>query len=91
MPRGTWGLPRGKRHFEYRAITVFGRPFHTVLLYLFHPMLGPRNPHELAHGFGLFRFRSPLLTESLLISFPEGTEMFHFPSFAFMTYAFSHE
>ena len=31
--------------------------------------------------FGLFRVRSPLLTESLLFSLPEGTEMFHFPSF----------
>src|SRR5207245_11684111 len=29
--------------------------------------------------FGLFRFRSPLLTESRLLSFPRGTEMFHFP------------
>ena len=32
-------------------------------------------------GFGLFRVRSPLLTESLLFSFPVGTEMFHFPTF----------
>ena len=32
-----------------------------------------------ARWFGLFRVRSPLLTESLLISFPPGTEMFHFP------------
>ena len=31
--------------------------------------------------FGLFRFRSPLLTESLLFSLPAGTEMFHFPTF----------
>jgi hypothetical protein len=31
--------------------------------------------------FGLFRFRSPLLTESLLFSLPAGTEMFHFPAF----------
>ena len=31
--------------------------------------------------FGLFRVRSPLLTESLLFSLPDGTEMFHFPSF----------
>ena len=30
----------------------------------------------------LVRVRSPLLTESLLISFPLGTEMFHFPRFA---------
>src|SRR5208337_5544509 len=33
-------------------------------------------------GFGLFRFRSPLLTESQLLSFPPGTEMVHFPGFA---------
>ena len=32
--------------------------------------------------FGLFRVRSPLLAESLLFSFPPGTEMFHFPGFA---------
>ncbi len=32
-------------------------------------------------GFGLFRVRSPLLTESRLFSFPVGTEMFHFPTF----------
>jgi hypothetical protein len=31
---------------------------------------------------GLVRFRSPLLSESRLISFPQGTEMFHFPWFA---------
>ena len=33
--------------------------------------------------FGLFRVRSPLLAESLLISFPAGTEMFHFPASRF--------
>ncbi len=31
--------------------------------------------------FSLFRFRSPLLSESLLFSLPTGTEMFHFPAF----------
>ena len=31
--------------------------------------------------FGLFRFRSPLLTESRLLSLPAGNEMFHFPAF----------
>ena len=31
--------------------------------------------------FGLFRVRSPLLTESWLFSLPVGTEMFHFPTF----------
>ena len=38
-----------------------------------------RNPAGHARRFGLFRFRSPLLTESRLISSPPGTEMFHFP------------
>jgi len=31
--------------------------------------------------FTLIPFRSPLIRESLLISFPAGTEMFHFPAF----------
>jgi hypothetical protein len=35
--------------------------------------------------FGLFRFRSPLLTESLLFSLPAGSEMFHFPAFPLPT------
>ena len=38
---------------------------------------------------GLFRVRSPLLAESLLMSFPPGTEMFQFPGFASFTYVFS--
>ncbi len=38
-----------------------------------------RNPGRQAFRFGLVRFRSPLLAQSLLISSPRGTEMFHFP------------
>src|ERR1700730_6376325 len=38
---------------------------------------------------GLFRFRSPLLTESRLISIPPVTEMFQFTGFAPLTYVFS--
>ena len=34
------------------------------------------------HGFSLIRFRSPLLSESLLFSLPAGTEMFQFARFA---------
>ena len=37
----------------------------------------------------LFRFRSPLLSESRLISFPRATEMFQFTRFASHTYEFS--
>jgi hypothetical protein len=40
-----------------------------------------RLPAITRRRFGLFRFRSPLLTESRLLSLPEGNEMFHFPSF----------
>ena len=37
---------------------------------------------------GLVRFRSPLLPESPLMSFPPGTEMFQFPGFASPAYGF---
>ena len=40
------------------------------------------NPAVQARRFRLFRFRSPLLSESLLIYFPPGTEMVHFPGLA---------
>ena len=42
----------------------------------------PSTPPPIWERFGLFPLRSPLLGESLLISFPSGTEMFHFPEFA---------
>ena len=37
------------------------------------PLCGSYNPAPKKGRFGLFRVRSPLLTESLLISFPTGT------------------
>ena len=52
-------------------------------------MLGPHNPYKQAYRFGLLRVRSPLLTESQLISSPAGTKMFQFPAFASYTYVFS--
>ena len=44
--------------------------------------LVPRPQWSKPHWFRLLRFRSPLLTESLLFSFPPGTEMVHFPGLA---------
>ena len=86
--------PRCVRHFGYGAGTHSGRPFKTVHLY---PRItftarqssteSPTTPNmqrlpAITHDrFSLFRFRSPLLTESLLLSLPVGTEMFHFPTF----------
>ena len=48
------------------------------------PVLSKTRP-----GFGLFRVRSPLLAESLLFSFPAGTEMVHFPALSSSTYGVS--
>ena len=50
------------------------------------------NACPLTHaGFRLFPFRSPLLGESRLISFPRGTEMCQFPRLPSMAYVFSNE
>lgn len=46
-------------------------------------------PHSDESGwFRLVRVRSPLLTESRLLSFPPGSEMFQFPGFATDLYGF---
>ena len=69
--------------FGYGAFTLFGPAFQAVLLPTRRSILNalqPRNDESLR--FRLFPFRSPLLRESRLISFPAGTEMFHFPAFA---------
>ena len=44
-------------------------------------VLQPRQ--DKSRRFGLFPFRSPLLRESHSLSFPPGTEMFHFPGCGF--------
>jgi hypothetical protein len=56
----------------------------------YHP-LRPTFPGRSAcldEATGLLRVRSPLLAESLLMSFPPGTEMFQFPGFASRSYVF---
>ena len=84
------------RRFVYRGFTFCAGPFAwpstTAIISDFLPVRqnqlnNPTTPcrQRLAAitstWFSLFRFRSPLLTESLLFSLPVGTEMFHFPSF----------
>src|SRR5215469_14762031 len=66
------------------AITFFGPAFQQVRLVsgLVTLLTRSYNPEVQARRFGLFRFRSPLLSESRLISFPPGTEMVHFPGLA---------
>ena len=90
MSRGTRGIPRVCPGFAYGPITPYGGPFQILLLPFHISQRDPTTPSTLANArFGLFRVRSPLLTESLLISFPAGTEMFQFPAFASLTYVFS--
>ena len=66
-------LDRQRSPVAYRTVTFCGRPFQGVRL---------SSRRRMAQGHGLFRFHSPLLAESRLISFPPGTEMFQFPGFA---------
>jgi hypothetical protein len=62
--------------FPYGAVTRCGPPFQTL-------------PVPKTQATGLVRFRSPLLTESRLMSFPPATEMFQFAGFASLAYGFS--
>ncbi len=64
-----------KPSYPYGANTHYGLPFKTVLV-------------RRLNTTGLVRVRSPLLAESLLMSFPPGTEMFQFPGFASLPYVF---
>jgi hypothetical protein len=81
-------------HFDYGVGTLCDWPFNAIRLYNVltlavrqKQLKSPATPTmqrlpAITHDrFSLFRFRSPLLTESLLLSLPVGTEMFHFPTF----------
>ena len=97
MSRGTWGHRREVRHFRLRGFHPLwpGFPAGSTSIELCNSLrghrpslAGPTTPPAqrsaalTCRRFGLFPVRSPLLRKSLLFSFPEGTEMFQFPSFA---------
>ena len=67
-----------KPSHPYGAVTRSGPPFQTV-------------PVQWSRATGLIPVRSPLLGESLLMSFPPATEMFQFAGFAFRRYGFTTE
>ena len=69
-------LEDNKAFYPYGAVTRYGAPFQSA-------------SGSYLVATGLVRVRSPLLTESRLMSFPAGTEMFQFPAFASRTYGFS--
>ena len=98
MSHGTWvAVPGSHRCFRLQGYYPLWRTFpgastNRMVGNFPTPMQGgPDHSHNTDHAtparlthsrFGLFPFRSPLLRKSLLLSFPEGTEMVHFPSFA---------
>jgi hypothetical protein len=104
VSRGTWvPCPESLAHFAYRAITFYGEPFQVLWLCakLVTPRhirncvwQDPTTPNIQRFRaityirFGLFPFRSPLLWESRLLSFPEVTKMSQFTPFAPASYIF---
>ena len=102
---GTWvSCTKSLIPLLYRAVTFYGRPFQivqlgmrfvTLRLYRIRARQDPTTPITqrtraiTRYWFGLFPFRSPLLRESLLLSFPRGTEMFQFPRLASLGYVFT--
>ena len=83
MSRSTWGISRVFMDFTYGPITLYGRTFQNSSVIQSDPTSRPRNPAMQALQFRLLPFRSPLLRQSLSLSLPQGTEMFHFPWFHF--------
>ena len=98
MSRGTWvSIPGSQIRFRLQGYYLLWPNFpdrSTIVLICNFPTSvrgGPKRSHNTHHAtlarlthnrFGLFPFRSPLLWESRLFSFPGGTEMVHFPPFA---------
>ena len=104
VSRSTWELIRSSHTFKYEAITRYGQASQPVfLIWKFVTsrtavrqfQLVPQ-PHSnsgwhllTSLWFRLLRVRSPLLTDSLLVSFPQGTKMFQFPCLPPYGYAFT--
>ena len=95
-PRATWENSLEFAPFRLRGLHPLCRAFQcpSTMTRIFDSMpacqsrpRGPTTPNmqrltAITHArFSLIRFRSPLLTESRLLSLPVGTEMFHFPTF----------
>ena len=79
MSRPTWDTGRPRAGFRLRGFHPLWLRFPADSPNLARATARSRNPGMQASRFGLMRFRSPLLTQSRLLSFPRGTEMFHFP------------
>ncbi len=76
------GVKLESKNFHIRGYHALWQAFPRLFVSLFVPLcLIPRPRLSKPNRFRLFCVRSPLLAESLLFSFPSGTEMVHFPEF----------
>ena len=80
--RITQGLPRASLDFGYGDFTLSVGTFQVLHLSIEVPHRGPTTP-EASFWFGLFRFRSPLLTESILFLFLRLLRCFTSPGIAY--------
>jgi hypothetical protein len=83
---GTQDKAPAQTDYDYVAITLYGRPFQatsTSLFRLLDQLITPHFPCGIR--FRLFRFHSPLITESRLISLPVPTKMFQSGTFPIPT------
>ena len=87
------GPPIFRQGFSCPALLFSNLVPHVCFRIQGYHLLWPGFPSRFANSRAitrrLFRFRSPLLSESRLMSFPRATEMFQFTRFATMTYVLS--
>ena len=81
MSLPTWDTTSDGNVFDYRAFTYYGAVSQLLHLTLTSDFLLSHNPLYNVE-FRLIPVRSPLLRESLLLSFPLVTKMFQFTRFA---------
>ena len=86
------GPPIFRQDFTCPALLV-ARPVPPPIFFIrgYHPLwpdFPDRSDRSMAKTCRLFRFRSPLLSESRLMSVPRATEMFQFARFASPPYVF---
>ena len=67
------------------ANLVLPKCFRVQGYHLVSPAFPDRSPNTMNKDCWLFRVRSPLLTESMALSFPALTEMFHFGASGFLS------
>ena len=83
VSHATWDLALSILDFQLQDFHLLRYSIPTISLNLFYLLIFvvPRPHSNVFEWFRLFPFRSPLLRESLLLSFPPATKMFQFTRF----------